>query len=190
MFPMWTLLLLLPLPALLPGPLLPGPAMLPTACLSHRPSPLTSPRFVHSAALARSESPCARTVLVPGLLLPRPLYPPLSVAGNRSASVRGQVAEGVGASVLLLRQCSCEDVDALQQRQVYAEHELRALSRRITRLENMLKDVVDAFLTADDVALMERSTCAVVVYNEQLTKTCPPRLVRDALKKLKTQYAM
>jgi hypothetical protein len=68
--------------------------------------------------------------------------------------------------------------------------EQRALSRSLYRLEAILTAVLEAFRTADDVAFLERQTCAIVVYNENLTSKRELRLLREELKKVSGKYGI
>jgi hypothetical protein len=92
-------------------------------------------------------------------------------------------------SLVLSPTCACqENVYDLQQKVSQIEHECTALSRRFLRLETMSKDIVQAFLAADDIALMERSACSAVVYSGELTSKRPLGLLRDELKQLLGKY--
>jgi hypothetical protein len=81
-------------------------------------------------------------------------------------------------------------VHDLQRKLARAQDDHRALARRVLRLEGMLVDLVQTLQTSDDIALLERRTCSAVVYNEELTRSRPLRLLREDLKKLQEKYAL
>jgi hypothetical protein len=142
-------------------------------------------------------------------MLPKPAYPPTHAA-RTLLPVLSNVSDGKDTppggkyggkysnaeelqremdSLVLSPTCACrEDVYDLQQRLARIEHDYTALSRRFLRLETMSKDIVQAFLAADDIALMERSACSAVVYSGELTTKRPLRLLRDELKHLLGKY--
>lgn len=137
---------------------------------------------------------CANT---PELLLPKPAYPPpaypppacsLDVGGGTTTSSR----EGGPHAELLLGQatCACEDLDDLRRKLARTQEDHRTLARRVLRLESLLADLVQTVQTSDDIALLERRTCSAVVYNEELTRSRPLRLLREDLKRLQEKYAL
>lgn len=153
----------------------------------------------------RRDSPCTARLS----MMPKPVYPPthaartlLPVLSNASDGKDTPPGGKYGGkysnaeelqremdSLVLSPTCACrEDVYDLQQRLARIEHDYTALSRRFLRLEKMSKDIVQAFLTADDIALMERSACSAVVYSGELTTKRPLRLLRDELKQLLGKY--
>jgi hypothetical protein len=138
-------------------------------------------------------------------MMQKPVYPPtyaeravFSVSSNASdgkdSALGGKYSNAEAFqrevdSLVLSPTCACrEDVYDLQQRLARIEHDYTALSRRFLRLQTMSKDIVQAFLTADDIALMERSACSAVVYSGELTTKRPLRLLRDELKQLLGKY--
>ena len=131
------------------------------------------------------------------LLLPKPMYPPGACDALGGPALGGPALRGPRAlegphAELLLEQatCSCQDVHDLQRKLARAQDDHRALARRVLRLEGVLVDLVQTLQTSDDIALLERRTCSAVVYNEELTRSRPLRLLREDLKKLQEKYAL
>ena len=139
------------------------------------------------------------------LLTAKPSYPP---HGARGEKLRASAATSVSCNSTLVDaaarapdvwtpdahvlpcECTCDDVRDLQQRLQMLTGEQRALSRSLYRLEAVLTAVLEAFRTADDVAFLERQTCAIVVYNENLTSKRELRLLREELKKVSGKYGI
>lgn len=139
------------------------------------------------------------------LLTSKPSYPPL---GARGEKLRASVATSVSCNRTLVDaaarapdvwtpdahvlpcECTCDDVRDLQQRLQMLTGEQRALSRSLYRLESVLREVIQTIRTADDVAFLERQTCAIVVYNENLTSKRELRLLREELKKVSGKYGI
>ena len=138
------------------------------------------------------------------LLTVKPSYPPhrargekvrasaATVSSNRTLVDVAARASGVSTpdSQVLPCECTCDDVHDLQQRLQILAGEQRALSRSLYRLESILKAVLEALRSADDVAFLERQTCAVVVYNENLTNKRELRLLREELKKVSDRFGI
>lgn len=125
------------------------------------------------------------------LLLPKPMYPPGACDALEGPALGGPALGGPRAELLLEEAtCSCQDVHDLQQKLARAQDDHRALARRVLRLESLLVDFVQTLQTSDDIALLERRTCSAVVYNEELTRSRPLRLLREDLKKLQEKYAL
>jgi hypothetical protein len=140
-------------------------------------------------------------------MMPKPVYPPTYAEravfpvssnasdGNNTATGRkysnAEAFQREVDSLVLSPTCACQqDVHDLQQKLSQIEHDYTALSRRLLRLETLPKALVQAFLTSDDMALIERYACCAVVYNEELTTKRPLRLLRDELKQLLGKYPM
>jgi hypothetical protein len=116
----------------------------------------------------RRDSPCTLSLS----MMQKPVYPP-TYAERAVFSVSSNASD-------------CKD-SALG-----IEHECTTLcafvSRRLLRLETLPKALVQAFLTSDDITLMDRYACSAVVYNEELTTKRQLRLIRDELKQLLGKY--
>jgi hypothetical protein len=136
----------------------------------------------------RRDSPCTSSLS----MMQKPVYPPtyaeravFSVSSNASdgkdSALGGKYSNAEAFqrevdSVVLSPTCACqENVYDLQQKVSQIEHECTALSRRLLRLETLPKALVQAFLTSDDITLMDRYACSAVVYNEELTTKRPLR---------------
>jgi hypothetical protein len=101
-------------------------------------------------------------------MMQKPVYPP-TYADHAVFSVSSNASDGKDSALGI-------------------EHECTALSRRLLRLETLPKALVQAFLTSDDITLMDRYACSAVVYNEELTTKRQLRLIRDELKQLLGKY--
>lgn len=133
------------------------------------------------------------------LLTVKPSYPPPGVRGeslragvilNRTQTRVAAASDWTPDSQLLPCECTCDDVHDLKQRLLIVKDEQRALARSVYRLESVLTEVLETIRTTDDVAFLERQTCAVVVYNEQLTRKRELRLLREELKKISGKYGL
>ena len=115
-----------------------------------------------------------------------------TISSNRTLVDVAARASGVSTpdSQVLPCECTCDDVRDLQQRLQILTGEQRAISRSLYRLEAVLKAVLEALRSADDVAFLERQTCAVVVYNENLTNKRELRLLREELKKVSDRFGI
>jgi len=89
-----------------------------------------------------------------------------------------------------LLQCSCEDVHDLQRNFAKMKDNNRDLTRRVHRLEFVLAELLETMQSSDDMALLEKQTCASVIYNEQLTRPRSLRLLRSGLKDLQKKWAL
>jgi|LakMenE18May11ns_1017337.scaffolds.fasta_scaffold00680_2 hypothetical protein len=104
------------------------------------------------------------------LLAEKPVYPPMCnrtrslPAGNRSRSLPAFCCGNTDSKIALV------------------ESKVRLLEAKVLRLEDMLASILQVLETCDDTALLEKNTCAAVIYNEELTKTRPLRLLRSELK--------
>jgi len=129
------------------------------------------------------------------LLLPKPVHPRDQASASSGLRATTPSLEDSPHAELQLginqqASCSCQDVHDLQRKLARAQDDHRALARRVLRVEGMLVDLVQTLQTSDDIALLERRTCSAVVYNEELTRSRPLRLLREDLKKLQEKYAL
>ena len=95
------------------------------------------------------------------LLAEKPVYPPMC---NRSRCLQPLFCGSTESKLLLV------------------ESKVVLLNEKVLRLEDMLASILQVLETCDDTALLEKNTCAAVIYNEGLTKTRPLRLLRSELK--------
>ena len=95
------------------------------------------------------------------LLAEKPVYPPMC---NRPRSLPAFCCGNTESKIALV------------------ESKVRLLEAKVLRLEDMLASILQVLETCDDTALLEKNTCAAVIYNEGLTKTRPLRLLRSELK--------
>jgi len=86
--------------------------------------------------------------------------------------------------------CSCADVHELQHNLAKMQDNNRDLSRRIHRLEFVVAELLETMQISDDMALLEKQTCASVIYNNELTRPRSLRLLRSALKELQKKWAL
>jgi len=143
--------------------------------------------------LARARGPCPLPREGPVLLEPRPVYPPdAGGAGAAGAAGLGERASTLQttAAVSLETPCSCDDVFDLERRVAKLQDHNREITRRTLRVEHIMSELLESLQSSDDVALLERSTCSAVVYNEQLTSSRPLRLLREELKRLQKKWSI
>ena len=132
------------------------------------------------------------------VLLQKPVYPPKATDCGVSKHTPCEAAlmhakefvHGTDMQHMHQVTCSCDDVHTLQRQLSVLQHDHRALTRKVLRLETIIADLVQTVQMSDDVALLERHTCSAVVYNEQLTAERPLRLLRHELKRLQGKYSL
>ena len=95
-------------------------------------------------------------------LAKKPVYPPKSLCTDRS-----------------LPPFFCGSTES---KFVLVESKVILLEAKVLLLEDTLSSFLKVLQTCDDTALLEKNTCAAVIYNEELTKTRPLRLLRSELK--------
>jgi len=86
--------------------------------------------------------------------------------------------------------CSCADVHELQCSIAKMQDNNRDLTRRVHRLEFVLAELLETMQMSDDLAFLEKQTCAGVIYNAELTRPRSLRLLRGALKDLQKKWAL
>jgi len=86
--------------------------------------------------------------------------------------------------------CSCDDVYELQRNFAKMQDNNRDLARRVHRLEFVLAELLETMQISDDMALLEKQTCASVIYNAELTRPRSLRLLRSGLKELQKKWAL
>lgn len=108
---------------------------------------------------------------------------------NKSAQVvtylRDAVVQGEDQ-----QHCSCADVHELQFSIAKMQDNNRDLTRRVHRLEFVLAELLDTMQMSDDIAFLEKQTCAGVIYNAELTRPRSLRLLRSGLKDLQKKWAL
>lgn len=124
-------------------------------------------------AIAARASPGACQAPMPRLHV-KPTYPPEKDRGVPANASTAQARVGMRAQ-------------ALQQLQA-VEREQRAISRSVQRLQSTLEDLLQTMENSDDVAFLERQTCATVVYNQHLNRVREPQLLRTGLRRIATTY--
>jgi hypothetical protein len=86
--------------------------------------------------------------------------------------------------------CSCDDVYELQRSIAKMQDNNRDLTRRVHRLEYVVAELPETMQISDDMALLEKQTCASVIYNTELTRPRSLRLLRSGLKELQKKWAL
>lgn len=115
------------------------------------------------------------------LLAVKPLYPP---AGQRATQRFCSTPHTTGD---VIQANCCADV---QRKLELTLIEQGALKRSIKRLESVLGEVLNTLTSADDLAVLERQTCAIIVYNENLTAPRKLRLLRSEIQRVSSKYSI
>jgi hypothetical protein len=124
----------------------------------------------------------------------KPRYPPDSRGDRLAQLLAKQCIDGASQSEsarpALLCECSCDDFDAISRRLLALEREQRLLLQQHSKMERVIRELLQGMQTSDDIALLERLTCQAVVYNVELTSHRDLRLLRSALLKIIGKYSL
>ena len=121
-------------------------------------------------------------------------YPPDSRGDRLAQLLAKQCIDGASQSEsarpALLCECSCNDFDAISRRLLALEREQRLLLQQHSKMERVIRELLQGMQTSDDIALLERLTCQAVVYNVELTSHRDLRLLRSALLKIIGKFSL
>lgn len=126
----------------------------------------------------------------PHFLATKPCYPPrrpraMYAQGKSDADSLPCPAPDVAQVLPCGPACPCDE-EKMQQ----LLKEQRVLWRTVTRLESVLSETLSALKSTDDLAFLERQTCSIIVYNENLTIKRQLRLLRAEIMRISTKYSM
>ena len=106
----------------------------------------------------------------------------------QSVACMDTTSSSESARLSLCCECSCDDVEAIGRRLLALEREQRLLVRSLSRLERVMRELLQGLQTSDDMALLERLACHAVVYNEQLTSKRELRFLRSELRNIIARF--